>query len=111
MNLSQEESTEILSALLVNDDAELISAFMQPDISLKPNQIIRQLCNQTILRDLEKALSFDYVIVYTIVNGKFGVDFYSSFDRLTAKIDELMPLIKVVGWVYGEDCRTVQRGA
>lgn len=103
MNLSAEELTKMLCANLINDDAELVSSFTQADISLKPNQIIRQLCDQTIIRDLEKTLSFNDVIIRITVNDKVEIDFCSSFDKFGTKIDELMPLIRVVEWVYGKD--------
>lgn len=103
MNLSAEELTNMLCAYLVNDDAELVSAFSKADVSLKPNQIIRKLCDQTIIRDLEKTISLNDVITRISVNDKVEIDFYSSFDKLNTKIDELMPLIQVVEWVYGKD--------
>lgn len=102
-NFSPEELTKILCATLVDDENEIVSAFKQADITLKPNQIIRQLCDQTIIRDLERVLNFDDVITLITVNDKFEIDFYSSYKRLVSKIDELTPLVNVVGWVYGED--------
>lgn len=103
LNLSSDELTKVLCSNLVNDEAELVSAFTQADISVKPNQIIRQLCDQTIILNFEKTISFDDVICYITVNDKVEIDFYSSFGRLATKIKELLPLIKVVGSVYGED--------
>lgn len=103
MNLSSEELTNMLCAVLIQDEAELISAFTQADISVHSNPIIQKLCDQSIIRNLEKLISFDKIIVKIMVDDKLEIDFYSSFDRLTTKMNEVMPLIKVVGWVYGEN--------
>lgn len=102
-NLSPEELTKILCTTLVDDEYEIISAFKQTDLTVKPNQIICQLCDQTIIRNLDRLLTFDDVITHITVSDMVEIDFYLSYKRLVSKIDELMPLVKVVGWVYGED--------
>lgn len=104
-NLSPDELTEILCATLVVDEDEFVSAFKEADVTLVPNQIIRQVCAQTVLPNFERTLTFDDIITHRTVIDKDEneIDFYLSYKRLASKIDELMPLANVVGWVYGED--------
>lgn len=105
MRLSPDELTEMLYCNIINNEDELIVALKEADVDVKPNRLIRQLFGRSIIRNIDSIISFNGVIYYNSISrtNTIRLDFYISYNRLVAKIDELMPLVKIVARVYGED--------
>lgn len=100
---SPEELTNLLCSDLIEDKDKIIAVFKQADQNLRPNPIIRHLCNKVILRNRHDLFNFHTVITHIIIDGDKKLDFYTSFRKLKGIVDELIPLADVVGGVYGKE--------
>lgn len=103
MSLSVDELILMLQSALADDEEALMMAVKAADTRNRADEIIRRLCGESILREIDVIIDLNDVTVLKIINGKKEVDFYESFDRLALRMDELLPLARIVAWLYGKE--------
>lgn len=90
---------------------DIMEALIEARNDIISTPLIRQICMQMVIRDLDEMISLNDTVVLRMVNGGLQLDFYYSTDMLARKITELMPLMRIVARVYGEDSAYYQEAS